>query len=157
MCIRDRCWALFLFSMLLLILVIQPISNRITGSLVAACGLGIAVSHYSTALITAGAIAFAWTAMELLRVKPKDRLIPRWIAVVIMTGTVAWEGFAAHIGKSISTLTTAISDHGLQLLPGSGNFISKWFAGAYIHATESVNQLQIADGALRKSVYRSMI
>lgn len=149
--VTRQCWALFFFAMLIFLLVTFPRPSARVRILAVALGFGMAASHYSTALIAAGAIIAAWLVMEIVRYPNKSRLLDRYVAASIIAITLLWESLIAHIGSNISDVANAINDYGFQILPGSGNLLSRWIAGADINGTETVAQLRRADHTLRRT------
>ncbi len=148
--------ALFLFTLLLQLIADPPARIRRVRVLAVVIGAGLAVSHYSSAYLTAGAVLTAWLLGVVLRTDRSRRVITASAATGIVGVALVWGLFVADTASYLSHVAQAIRQSGLELLPGSGSLLSRWLQGASSGKSISPSQIRTLDVTARAHLYSWM-
>jgi hypothetical protein len=154
--VTRQCPALFFFAVLVLAMVTTDLPLRTAQVLACVGGIGLAVTHYSSAYLAAGAVLVGCAVTYAVRA-PKATRVLAWPVTALVVGVVvAWGGLVARTGSSISQVLTSIRVDGLNLLPGTGGLVSRWLQGASISQLVNAHVIYEADVVLRHTQYRWM-
>ena len=148
--------ALFPFTLLILLVADPPARIRRVRVLAIVLGIGLAVSHYSTAYLTIGAVLTGWLLGVALRTDRSRRVLTAGATAGITGAGLIWGLLVADTGPRLRQVAHAIRYSGLNLLPGSGSFLSRWLRGAGIGQSISPSQIRALDGTARVHGYAWM-
>lgn len=148
--------ALFLFTLLIQLVADPPARISRVRVLVVVIGAGLAVSHYSSAYLTAGAVLTAWLLGVVLRADRSRRVLTASATAGIVGVALVWGLLVAHTGSYLSQVVHAIRRSGLELLPGSGSVLSRWLQGASSGKSISPSQIRALDVTARAHRYSWM-
>lgn len=151
--LMRQCVALFLFTLVIQLVAHPPNPVRRTRLLVVIIGIGLAVSHYSTAYLAAGAALTGWLLGLALRSDRSRRVLTAWVAWGIAAAAAIWGLVIADTGSYLRQVADAIRRSGLDLLPGSGNVLTRWIEGTAAGKTGSATAIRAADMAARLTRY----
>ena len=146
-----QCVALFLFA-LVVQLIAQPTAsiNRVRFVTVIV-GIGLAVSHYTTAYLGAAAVLVAWLLGVALRSERSRRVITAPVAALFAGSAITWGIFVAHTSLNLAQVANSIRLSGLQILPGGGDLLTRWIEGTAFGKSVSATHIRALDiAALRK-------
>lgn len=154
--VTRQCYALFFFSLLVLAISSTSLPRRSAQALACASGVGIAVTHYSSAYLAAGAVLLACAATYAART-PRDVRVLTWpVTSVVVGAAVLWGGLVARTGSSISQVLSSVRSDGLGLLPGTGGVVERWLRGASISQLVNAKVIYAADLKARHTTYKWM-
>src|SRR4029079_10947803 len=114
--------ALLMFAARLAALTDRHLAPGTRRSLLLVFGVGLVVSHYSTAYTTIGLLALAvLLGLALTCMRRRVRLLPRAaFALAVVAGAAAvWYGPVTHSYSNADRALHAVADDGLELLPGA--------------------------------------
>jgi hypothetical protein len=148
--------ALFLFTLVIQLVTDPPARIRRVRVLVVVIGAGLAVSHYSSAYLTAGGVLTAWLLGVVLRADRSRRVLTASAAAGIVGVALLWGLLVAHTSSYLGQVAHAIRRSGLELLPGSGSLLSRWLQGASSGQSISPSQIRALDVAARAHLYSWM-
>ena len=114
--------ALLMFAALLAALTDRHLANGTRRALLLVFGVGLVVSHYSTAYTTIGLLALGvLVALVLTCLRRRVRLLPSAaFALVVVAGAAAvWYGPVTHSYSNAGLALDAVAKDGLKLLPGA--------------------------------------
>jgi hypothetical protein len=148
--------ALFLFTLLIQLVADPPARIRRVRVLVVVIGAGVAVSHYSSAYLTAGAVLTAWLLGVVLRADRARRVLTASATAGIVGVALVWGLFVAHTASYLGQVARAIRRSGLELLPGSGSLLARWLKGASTGKSISPSQIHALDVTARAHRYSWM-
>jgi hypothetical protein len=154
--VTRQCPALFSFSLLVLAIVPGRLSVGTARALAVASGVGIALTHYSTAYLAAGAVIVGCALASLVKEPKASRILTVPVSAVIVGAAAVWGGFVAKTGTSISQIAHSIRTDGFQLLPGTGSILSRWLSGASVSQLVNANVIFNEDVSLRTGRYSFM-
>jgi hypothetical protein len=154
--VTRQCYALFFFAVIVMAVVSQAPSPRSARWIVAAAGVGIALSHYSSAYLAAGAVLVGWLLFLAYRTPRELRTITAPVVGIVVGATVVWGLLIARTGNNFHQLATSIRNDGLRLLPGSGNVITRWLHGASVSQLVHASVIRANDTGLRLTYLRWM-
>lgn len=154
--VTRQCYALFFFGILLFAISSSGLKTSIARTLCVIAGIGIAVTHYSSAYLAAGGIAVGWLASFIYRVPKFQRVLSTPVALTVVMFTIAWGSLVAKTGSSLNQVWASIKRDGFRFLPSNGGFVTKWLSGASISQTVSGKALHVADLKLRLTQYSWM-
>ena len=154
--VTRQCYALFFFSLLVLAIVPGRLATPTARTLAIASGVGLALTHYSTAYLAAGAVIVGCALESLVKTPRATRILTYPVSAVIVGAAVVWGAVVAKTGTSISQLARSIRTDGLQLLPGTGSILSRWLSGASVSQLVNANVIFNADVNLRTGRYSFM-
>lgn len=154
--ITRQCYALFFFSVLVLALSSRTLS--VTQARVAAVvgGVGVAVTHYSTAYLAAGAVLCGYLLSLALRQERARRVLSLPVTAVVVGAAVLWGAVVARTGNSIGNVLSSIRKDGLNFLPSGGGLINRWLRAASINRLVNARVIRAADVAARHHQYHWM-
>jgi uncharacterized membrane protein len=130
--VTRECYALLFFTLLVLAITSPRLDIKAARRLATLAGLGIVLTHYTTAFITSGMIVVAWIFAVAWRSPKATRVVTAPVAWTIAASTVVWEVLVANTTSNFSNVLSALQDQGLRLLPSSGSLFSRWIKGASI-------------------------
>jgi len=111
------------------------LARRQRTTLLAMLAIGTVVSHYSTAYLAIGVLAFA-VILELVRGRVRSvsrvALAPIVIALAVSVGAVGvWYGLVTHSTQNLSQFARSLSNEGLAILPNSAghDVVNSYLAG----------------------------
>lgn len=148
--------ALFLFTLVLQLVADPPARIRRVRILVVVLGAGLAVSHYSSAYLTAGAVLTAWLLGVVLRADRSRRVLTASATAGIVGVALVWGLLIAHTGPRLGQVVDAIRRSGLDLLPGSGSLLSRWLQATSSTKSISPSQIRALDLTARAHRYSWM-
>ena len=154
--VTRQCYALFFFSLLVLAIVPGRLATPTARTLAIASGVGLALTHYSSAYLAAGGVIVGCALTYLVRTPRASRILNWQVSTAIVGAAVVWGGFVARTGASIKQIVTSIRTDGFQLLPGTGSIVSRWLGGASVSKLVNANVIYNADVNLRLGQYRFM-
>jgi len=154
--VTRQCYALFFFSVLVMAVGTSRLSVASARVIAAASGVGVAVTHYSTAYLTSGAVIVGCLLTYAYRAPRAQRVLTVWVSAIIVGAALAWGAIVAKTGSNISQVLASIRTDGLKLLPGSGGIVSKWLSAASVSKIVNARVLQASDLHLRLTRYRWM-
>ena len=154
--VTRQCYALFFFCVLVMAVGSARLPVRAARVVAAAGGVGVAVTHYSTAYLTAGAVLVGCALTYAYRTPREQRVLSLWVSTVIVGAAVAWGALVAKTGSSISQVLASIRSDGFKLLPGTGGLVTKWLSAASVSRIVNVKVLQASDLHLRLTRYHWM-
>ena len=154
--VTRQCYGLFFFAVLIFATMSMRLDVRVARLLVVVAGIGVALSHYSTAYITAFVVIGGWLATLAFRTEPNRRVLTTPITLGVVASAGVWGGAIARTGSNFSQIVSSIHNDGLQLLPGHGNLISRWLAGANIPRDIPASALRAMDVVTRNTNFRWM-
>jgi len=146
--VTRECYAIFFFSLLVLAVSSTKLQTKHARALVVIAGLGMAFTHYTTAYLAAGAVLTAWLLSLMLRPNRGRRVLTTAVVAVNVAAATVWGSFVARTGSNIRQVAHAISADGLQLLPGRGNFLTRWLHGSVAGVAINAKALRVNDVAL---------
>ncbi len=95
--------------------------------------LGLAISHYTTAYVSAFFLIVALLARYLLRIRKEDRkkLVITWPVVLsVLVVVIMWNGVITRPASELVTDTSTTANSGLQILGnGQSNPLTAWLVG----------------------------
>jgi hypothetical protein len=154
--VTRQCYALFFFAVIVMAVVAQAPSPRSARWVVAAAGVGTALSHYSSAYLAAGAVLVGWLLFLAYRTPRGLRTLTAPVVGIVLGTTVVWGLLIAKTGSNFHQLATSIRNDGLRLLPGSGNPITRWLHGASVSQLVHARVIRANDTGLRLTYLRWM-
>jgi len=154
--ITRQCYSLVFFAALLLAVGTTSMSPRAARLVAAGAGVGMAVTHYSTAYLAATTVAVGFLATVIARSPKPTRILTAPVTAIVVGAAYLWGGVVAHTGSNFTALYQSISRQGLQLLPGSGNFLSRWLKGAAIYQSVPGTVVHQIDLGLRRTIYANL-
>lgn len=154
--VTRQCYGLFFFALLLLALVSRRLPVNWARGLVIISGVGIAVTHYSSAYLAAGAVLIGWLVATIFRSTSSSRVLTWPVTAAVVGSTILWGAFVAKTGSGIRQVLHSIRIDGFNFLPTSGNFVSRWINGASISTTVNASVIRATDLQLRKTTYKWM-
>lgn len=146
--VTRECYAIFFFALLVLAVTSTKLPTRHARALVVVAGLGMALTHYTTAYLAAGAVLTAWLLSLVLRPSRGKRVLATAVVAINVAAAAIWGSFVARTGSNIREVAHAISADGLQLLPGKGGFLSRWLHGSVAGVAVTAKALRVNDVAL---------
>jgi uncharacterized membrane protein len=155
--VTRQCYALFFFALLIMAIISVRMSPTSARWLAAISGIGIAVTHYSSAYLAAGAVIVGCLLTIAMREPQASRILTIPVATIIVGAAVGWGGYVARTGSSIGEALTSIRAEGFQFAPGGGSIFAKW-----LHASSTFQLVNVAkvirtfDLHLRETRYRWM-
>jgi hypothetical protein len=152
-----ECYGIFFFAVLVLAITSSQLSVRSARTLACLAGVGMAVSHYSTAYIAGLVVIGGWLLSRVVRLAREKRVLTGAVTSFIVGIALVWGFYVARTGSTFRQLVTSIRHDGFQLLPGKGGLVSKWLTGANIPAVVSANTLRKIDLHERATQYRWMV
>jgi len=154
--VTRQCYALFFFSLLVMSLAVTRLPRRTAQALACVGGVGLAITHYSSAYLAAGAVVVGCGLTYALR-SPKALRVLSWPVTAVIAGSAAlWGGAVARTGGSIGGVLTSVRVHGLDIFPGTGGLLTRWLRGASISQLVSARVIYRDDLSLRQTRYRWM-
>jgi hypothetical protein len=154
--ITRQCYALFFLSLLVLAIASTRLAPSTARALAVASGVGLALTHYSSAYLAAGAVVVGCALTYLAKAPGASRVLTLRVSVVFVAVVALWGGIVARTGSSISQITSSIRNDGLQLLPGTGSVVSRWLSGAGVSQLVNASVIRNADAVLRRTRYHWM-
>ena len=154
--VTRQCYALFFFALLLWSLTTRLTKVAVARAVAVMSGVGVALTHYSSAYLAAGAVATGWACSLLVRSPRATRVLAAPVTIVIVGVTVLWGSVVARTGSSISQVLDSIRADGFKFLPSSGSLVTRWLSGASISKTVNARVIHAADIKLRVTTYRWM-
>lgn len=154
--VTRQCAAFLFLGVLLLGLFSPSLTTSVARRLTVIGGIGVAVTHYSTAFLMAGGLIVAYVLTLIVRSPRTVRVLTFPVCAAVVGLTALWESVVAHTGASVVNVWRAISVNGLELLPSGGNIVSRWVHGASISSSISTTQLIAYDEKLRETSLRWM-
>jgi hypothetical protein len=154
--VTRQCYALFFFAVIVLAVSSHALAPRSARWVVAAAGVGIALSHYSSAYLAAGAVLVGWILVLAYRTPRESRTLTAPVVGVVVGSTIVWGLLIARTGSNFHQLATSIRNDGLRLLPGAGNPISRWLHGASVSQLVHARVIRANDTGLRLTYLRWM-
>lgn len=154
--ITRQCYALFFFTLIVLGLTSKSMRPSQARFAVVIGGIGVAVTHYSTAYLAAGAVICGYLLSLAVREARERRVLTLPVTVAVAGFAVAWGGLVARTGSSIGQVLSAIRADGFDFLPGSGGLISRWLNAASINRLVSAGVIRAQDLTLLRHSYRWM-
>lgn len=151
-----QCYALFFFALLVMAVTSRRISNRTAQLVAAAAGVGVAVTHYSSAYLTAGAVVIGCVLTLALRTEKGARVLTVPVTAVIVGAAGIWGGFIAKTGSSLSELASSIRADGFNLLPSGGSVFTRWLKAASTSQLVNAKVIKAQDEHLRTTKYGFM-
>jgi hypothetical protein len=153
--VTRQCYALFFFSLLVIAVAPGRLAPRTARVVAMASGLGLALTHYSTAYLAAGAVLVG-CALTLARTPKATRVLTWPVASVIVGAAALWGGLVARTGSSIGQIVDSIRSDGFQLLPGTGSILTRWLSAASVSQLVNANVIYNADSNLASGRYSWM-
>ena len=154
--VTRQCYALFFFSLLVLAIVPGRLAPRTARAVAIASGVGLALTHYSTAYLAAGAVIVGCALCSIARAPRETRILTLPVSGVIVGAAALWGGIVAKTGSSIGQIASSIRSDGFQLLPGTGGILSRWLTGASVSQLVNSKVIYNADLNLLEGRYRWM-
>lgn len=151
--VTRECYATLFFALLVLSLTSTSLRTRDARALAVIAAVGTAVSHYSTAYVTMGAVLTAWVLALFLPLERQRRVLTTWVVAIDVGITILWGSFLAHTGGSFRQIGHDISKSGLQFLPGQGNILTKWLHASAAGVAVTAGILRKRDLILRRHQY----
>jgi hypothetical protein len=155
--VTRQCYAFFFFSLLVLAIVPGRLAPSTARAVAIASGVGLALTHYSSAYLAAGAVIVGCALTYLSRTPNSTRILTLPVSSAIIGAAALWGGFVARTGSSFSQIVNSIRADGLQLLPGTGSVVSRWLSGASVSQLVNANVIYNADTVLRTGKYHWMV
>jgi hypothetical protein len=155
--VTRQCYATFLFALLVLAVasIKLPVATR--RWIVALAGVGIALTHYSSAYLAAGAVLVGCVLELALRTPRSQRVLTLPVTGLVVGAAVLWGGLVARTGSNLSQVLDSIRSDGFQFLPGSGNVVTKWLHAASVGQLVNASAIRAADIKLRHGSYRWLV
>jgi len=154
--LMRQCVALFLFTVVIQLVSDPTAPIRRVRVLAAVLGLGLAVSHYSTAYMSAAAVVVAWLFGLVLRAHWSRRVLTAPVAASFAGAALIWGLVVANTGSYLGQVFDAIRTSGLELFPGTGNLLSRWIEGAASSERLSASRVRALDLVTRTTHYTWM-
>lgn len=154
--ITRQCYALFFFSVIVVALSSRTLSTTQARAAAVIGGLGVAVTHYSTAYLTAGAVLCGYVLSLVLRSERSQRVLSTPITAVIVGVAVLWGAFVARTGTSIGKVLSSIRSDGFNVFPGTGGIVSRWLNAASISKIVNASVIRAEDLELLHKHYTWM-
>lgn len=151
-----ECYGIFFFGLLVLAVASKRLEPRSARVVAVVAGIGMAVTHYSTAYIAAVAVVIAWLLSQVIRPKNERMVLTKTVVLVDVGAAVLWGTFVANTSSNINQVVKAISKSGLRILPNKGNIISRWLDASDAGVSITARQLRVRDLALRANKYSWM-
>jgi|GEM_PF-1757914 len=154
--VTRQCYALFFFSLLVLAISPGRLAPSTARFVAVASGVGLALTHYSSAYLAAAAVIIGCALSYLSRTPNDQKVLTVPVSGVIVGAALLWGGVVAKTGSSISQIAHSIRAEGFQLLPGSGSVLARWLRGASVSQLVNASVIRHADVVLRRTRYRQM-
>lgn len=154
--ITRQCYALFFFSILVMALSSRVPSTTQARAAAVIAGMGVAVTHYSTAYLAAGAVLFGYLLSLAFRQQRSRRVLTTPVTAAVVGSALLWGFFVAKTGTSIGKVLKAIRSDGLNFLPGTGGIVSRWLNAASISKIVNARVIRAQDLSLRHHRYTWM-
>ncbi|MGA9077713.1 MAG: hypothetical protein WB383_05225 [Acidimicrobiales bacterium] len=137
--------ALFFFTLVIQLVADPPAPIRRVRVLAVVMGIGLAVSHYSTAYLVAGAVVTGWLTGLALRSDRSRRVLTSGVAAGFVGAALLWGLLIAHTAPYLRQVAHAIRVSGLDFLPGSGSLLSRWVEGTASGQSVSAAKMRSLD------------
>jgi hypothetical protein len=154
--LTRQCYALFFLALLVMAVTSRRLDPKASRMLACASGIGIAVTHYSSAYLAAGAVILGCALTICFRTERRYRVLTLPVTSTLVGVTLLWGGFVARTGRSIGQVLSSIRADGFNFLPGSTDFLTRWLHGASISQLVNANVIYANDQHLRATQYRWM-
>lgn len=146
--ITRQCYALFFFSILVLALSTKVLSTAQARWAAVIGGVGVAVTHYTTAYLAAGAVLCGFAFSLAMRQDRMRRVLSAPVTVAVVGVAVLWGALVARTGDGIGRVLSSIRADGLDFLPSGGGLIDRWLNGASINKLVNASVIRAQDLAL---------
>jgi hypothetical protein len=154
--ITRQCYALFFFSILVLALTSTRLPTPLARVAAVIGGVGVVVTHYSTAYLAAGGVLCGYLLSLVLRSDRSRRVLTTPVTVVVVAMAGLWGGLVAKTGDSISKVLSSIRADGFSFLPGGGSIVTRWLHAASISRLVNAKVIRVDDLALLHRYYTWM-
>lgn len=154
--VTRQCYALFFFALLVMAVASKELHVAARRWIVVGSGIGLAVCHYSSAYLAAGAVLVGFLATLVSRQPKELRVLNLPVSALVIGAATLWGAFVAKTGHNISQVLTAIRNDGFNLLPGTGSVITRWLNASGTGQLVNAEVIRQADLHLRATSYRWM-
>ena len=107
-----QCYALFFFAVLIMAATSTRIAPRSARIVIAVTGVGIAVTHYSSAYLAACAVISAWILCLVFRMPRTQRAVTGLVAGVVASATLLWGLLVARTEATCTEIISSIRADG---------------------------------------------
>jgi len=127
--------ALVFFGVLVAIAFDDAMTISQRRSIALAAGASLALTHYSTAYVTALVLVTAWAIGTLVRIVRRRERPPRvfvaWVVFGILGCTVAWNFGVTSSSENVLRFTDQVAERGPEFLPSAEgrSLVGRWLSG----------------------------
>jgi hypothetical protein len=154
--VTRQSYAVLFFTLLIMAVTSRRLQPRAAQVLACVAGLGLAMTHYSSAYLAAGAVLMGWLLTLVFRPKKGTKVLTLPVTAVVVGAAVLWGGFVAKTGSNFRQILASIRADGLQLLPGSGSVLTRWLKASAIYQSFNAKVIHATDLELRFHSYNWM-